>query len=616
MAHWRHSWLIGCSVVLGASLGSAGDLYWSSLDFVNPYDVDVCGTTVYVASQGGLYRTWGDPEQWQQVWPGEVSRVACDGGTVLFVPGREWEGPLMVSHDNLQTAHAATGLDAFMYLGIEDLDVAGTNAVVAFDHGVLRSTDGGDSFSIYAVLWESSGDYDLKAVWTDGSACATAGSGGYTYGIWYSATCERDTFSVVAAVGGQNWLSASGDTLISGSYYTDEIQTFGHVSTDGGASWSPVPWYPGQVNPDFNRPFLSGSLILSSTSYEVYEPAVDDFVGHLDGLYLTDLDTLEGTDMQDGYPDSDEIWFHAIVDTPDPWLLIAESLDAWAPISPAQLRWLRSPGGWPSPLDLAPPTAGSLTAAPSLATLAQAPSASLTLSADGASRTRLVAGRYTLSSDWIDNTIWVDTELQLLDVGGDWEPYGSFRSVPFDGVPGQYVFHAWFADDRGFMSDPSVWDATTVLPATLTLGEHQCVGYWLYAEQGESFTFGAASPGGGGDLDILWWWVPGYGWAGFSTAAGANDVLNVTAPADGFYDLFLCNYPGNGTFSGALVASGGRSEIPLDLGTLPQNTPPSGTDVELSDGATSFGDWLQVYSSVFADDFESGGTSQWSAAVP
>ncbi len=607
--------LFGPVLAASVSLAGAGDLYWSTLDFVDVWDVDVCGTTVYVATLGGLFRTWGDPEEWQQVWPTEVSRVACDGSTVLFIPGREWEGPVRVSHDHLQTSQATTGLDATMFHGVEDMDVVGSNAVVAFDHGLLRSTNGGVNFSIHPVLWESSGDYGLKAVWTNGSECVAAGTGGYTHGIWYSPTCERDTFSVVAPVGGQSWLSGSGETLISGSYYTDQISTLGYASTDSGFSWDPVGWWPGAVNPDFNRPFLSGDRVLSSTSYKVYDPDVDDFLGHVDGLFVTKLGTNEGTDITHGYPDTDEIWFHAIVDTPDPWLLVAESLDGWAPISPGQVRWFRIPGGWPSPLDLAPPVAGGLTASPSLGRIDHVPSASLTLDATNATRSSLVAARYTLDADWAGSTIWTSTGVERIDVSGGWEPYATVRAAPLPG-PGQYVFHAWFANDDGFMTDPSVWDGTTVLPASLYLAEHQCVGYWLHGRAGESFTVGAATPGGGGDLDVLWWWVPGYGWASYSAAAGVNDALTVTTPTDGFYDLYLCNYPGNGSFTGGLVATQGRTDIMGPTDGVPRNDLPTGTDATLGQGRIGFGDWLDAFSDVFADGFESGDVTAWSASVP
>lgn len=165
-------------------------------------------------------------------------------------------------------------------------------------------------------------------------------------------------------------------------------------------------------------------------------------------------------------------------------------------------------------------------------------------------------------------------------------------------------------------SRPVTLSSSSPAAGDTTLGEHQCAGFWLYAEQGESFTFGAAAPGGGGDLDILWWWVPGYGWANYSVYTGVNDALSVTAPVAGFYDFYLCNYPGNGVCNGALTASGGRHEVMGDMRGTGRNTPPDGTDVNLDDGATSFDEWLDAYASVFADGFETGDTSQWSTATP
>lgn len=153
-----------------AGTGEPGDRHWTPTGLIEVRDLDVCGTVTYAATLSGLYRSNGEPDQWELVWSGEVSRVACDGATVLFVAGRPYEGPVYVSHDAMETVNLTTGVDSFVSEGIEDLDVTGSQALAGVGHGVIRSTDGGSSFSIYTVLWDSSGDYEIKAVWTDGTA--------------------------------------------------------------------------------------------------------------------------------------------------------------------------------------------------------------------------------------------------------------------------------------------------------------------------------------------------------------------------------------------------------------------------------------------------------------
>jgi hypothetical protein len=597
-----------------AAFAPAGDRYWSPTGLVEVQDLAVCGTTAYAATLSGLYRFNGTPDEWELVLAGQVSRVACDGDTVLFVAGAPYDGPVYVSHDAMDTVTQTTGLDSILYLGIEDLAVAGDQALAAVDNGVLRSTDGGSSFSIYSVLWDSSADYEIKAVWTDGTACAAGSQRGGISGIWYSATCERDTFTLVSTLGGQGWLDGSGSSVVAGSYFTDEYSgTEGFVSDDGGATWDQLPYSWDGIDTDFHRPFISGSIVMSYNSYSIFDFDLDDFVGYIDGLFLFDRTSGDAADMAAGFPESQQIVLNAIIETPDPILLVAEAIDVWEPLAPAELWWYRIPGGWPTGgFDFMPPSPGTLTVSPSLISSAGSASTTASLSASGASWMYLSRELWQISATigpgWLSAYGWG----QALGSVDGWQAYASSAQVPLGSATGFFYVDAWFEDSNGNMSDPSVWDAVAVVPATVSLDEGRCWAGWIPAEAGQTYTFGAAQSGGGGDIDVLHAEPGSQYWSNWSMYIGVNDSLTFTAQASGDHQIYICNYPeGLGTYSGGLVATVGGSKA-LGANKNGQRAAPDVPAVSVSHDAMPFHSLVAALE-IFDDGFESGDPSAWSS---
>ena len=259
-----------------------------------------------------------------------------------------------VSHDGLQTVHVVNGLSDALVAGIRDLAISGSYALAAERSGVWRSTDGGFNFpAAYPVLWHSSGGYQINAVWTNGSHCAAAGSGGSAAsGIWHSPTGESGTWTQVLSTADQSWLDGTGgSTIISGTYYGGQTMP-GYLSTDSGASWDQLPLNMGSVNTEFQRPFISGSRVLSYRSYDVFDPGSGTFIPYCDGPFIYELDDNDGNDMDPGFPSDEQILNVVIVETADPFFLAGEYQ--------GQLWWYRMPGGWPASFDFEPPWPGGV----------------------------------------------------------------------------------------------------------------------------------------------------------------------------------------------------------------------------------------------------------------
>lgn len=582
----------------------AGDMYWSpvpGLSGVN--DLAVCGTTVYAATDTGLFRSQGDPESWQQLRPAATPLVACAGSRVMWEESVGLSSVVYVSHDALQTVTAAAGLDDAISRGIRDLTISGSTALVATLWGVERSTDGGLHFpAAYPVLWESSAGYQITAVWTDGTRCAAAGSGGFAgSGIWHSATGDQDTWSQVLSAGGQRWLNGGADgTIVSGTLWTAASDT-GWISSDAGASWSPLPLSWGAVGGHYQRPFLSDGRILSRHVWEEFDPGSGQFIIHTNGPLLYDTVSGIGNDMDAGLASEEEILVQAIVEAPDPYLLVAER--------DGLVFWFRSPGGWPvGGVDFTPPYSPSLNASPRIAGWPATTVANVAPSAGGASEMFLVEYHFALDITHDPNGFTTTLGTTVGDATG-WIPYTT--GLPWDLRPGAglHSFYAWYVDAAGNMTDPAVTAGTALFPATLTLAEGGAWGTYMHVRAGESFSIGGT--GAGGDIDVHHW-EPGSTWSDDWAATWSNDVLAFTARETGFHLVILYNWPGSGTFDGPVTAQPGL----LDGTEQAVNDKPAeGLAADPPDAAppyyTSPGATL-----LFADGFDSGDTGAWSGAVP
>ncbi len=601
----RHCIVLGLlTVFLTVTPLFAGDMYWSPVpNLTGVNDFAVCGTIVYAATETGLFRSDGDPETWTVVRPVLTKLVDCSGARVIWEETVGVTDYVYVSADGMLTFAEANGLDNAISSGIRDLAIAGNTALVATLWGVDRSTDGGFNFpSAVPVLWESSAGYQITAVWTNGTACAAAGSGGAQgNGIWRSASGDAGTWSLVLNVGGQEWLNGSGsNTIVSGRLYSNATDS-GYVSTDAGATWSPLPSNWGAVGGNYQRPFISETRILSRHVYEEFDPGSGQFITYTYGPLLYDTAAGAGNDLDPSLPSEAELLNQAIVETSDPFMLVAERSGA--------VYWFRVPGGWPAgDFDFTPPYSPSLNASPRIGS--QATALSLHPTAGDATWMYVEEIVDVLSVTYDVNGFWSTTSTYEGPTTGGWVSYST--SLPWDiySADGLHSFYAWYADSSGNITDPGVISGFTSFPPTLNLGSGGAWGTWMYAKAGESFTIGGS--GTGGDIDV-YHWEPGSTFSDdWATASNTNDVLAFTARETGFHAVILLNYPGAGAFNGSLVAQLGllaatdssrnvRSGEQMSGDAPDETLPPYYSSTEVTQ--------------IFADGFESNGTSNWSSTT-
>ncbi len=603
----RFSILVLLSSILFPALpADAGDMFWSpvpELSSVN--DFAVCGTTVYAATANGLFRSDGDPETWDQIRPAYTGLVACSGSRVIWEEAAGVSSVVYVTDDAFQTVTAANGLDDAISRGIRDLAISGMTALVATLWGVDRSTDGGFNFpSAYPVLWESSAGYQITAVWTNGTACAAAGSGGsVANGVWRSVSGVAGTWTLVLDTGGQSWLDGWGaDSIVSGNLYGGASDP-GYISTDAGATWSVLPLSWGAVAGHYQKPFLSAGRILSRHVDDIFDPGSGQFITMTDGPLLYDTATGVGNDLDPSLASENEIFNQAIVETADPFMLIAERSGV--------VYWFRIPGGWPAgDLDFTPPYSPSINVSPRVGST-------------GATSVTVHPG--AVDAVWMYIEEEIDTLSLTYDVNGfggtlsshaggttgGWVDYSTSQAWSSNPEEGLHIFFAWYADASGNITDPAVYTGTTIFPATLTLGSGGVWGAWLYAVAGESFTIGAAA--GPGDVDIHHWEPSSFTSDDWAATIDVNDTLTFTARETGFHLVVLLNYPGAATFSGAVTATSSKGTVV----TAPRDDRPA----EQSSTETVDETPPPYYTSneaarIFSDSFESGNDSNWSVSVP
>lgn len=160
--------------------------------------------------------------------------------------------------------------------------------------------------------------------------------------------------------------------------------------------------------------------------------------------------------------------------------------------------------------------------------------------------------------------------------------------------------------DLGWRWSAADNDRSATFPQTLQLASGQPWGIWMYAKAGESFTIGGTAVGG--DIDIHHW-EPGSAWSDDWAATWDNDTLAFTVDTTGYHLVIIYNYPGAGTFDGAIVAQPGlKASTDTRMNSKPAESgsgdpPPSETP--------PYHEVLDPL--IFSDDFESGGVSQWSS---
>jgi len=587
-------------VITGSPL-FAGDRYWSPVPGLNDLnDVAVCGTTVYAATADGLLVSQGDPEQWNTLRPGETYLVACSGPKVIWEEADGLSSVVYVSHDGLATVTASQGLEDSISRGLRDLAIAGDTALVATRWGVDRSTDGGLNFpAAYPVLWESSAGYEITAVWTDGTNCAAAGSGGFAgQGIWYSPSGDSGTWTMVLDIGGQEWLSgdASG-TIISGDLY-GSVNDSGYISTDSGSSWTQLPFTWGSTPGHYQRPFLSGTRILSRHVYEEFDPGSGQFITHTNGPYFYDTAQSIGNDMDDSLAWEGEILNQAIVEGPDPFLLIASR--------GGEVWWYRCPGGWPANgFDFTPPLYPNVNTSPRLGTTPPTAGFGVAPYAVGADWMYLEEIHYMLQGTFAANTYyWSLTWVPGPNSGG-WVPFATSQPWTMHPGTGTHSIYAWFADAAGNMTDPAVQSATTTFPQSLVLASGEPWGTFMYAVAGESFAIGGTGPSG--DIDVHHW-EPGSTWSDDWAATYDNDTLTFTADTTGYHLIMILNYPGAGSFNGTIVA---QPAVKNSSTTVPNDKPSAGMGGNAAPGDPPPYHESGGVSLIFADGFESGSTDRW-----
>jgi hypothetical protein len=590
-------------LIPGAAL--SGDRFWSpapGLSDVNEFAV--CGTTVYAAAESGLYRSTGDPEVWTLLRSNYVDQVACAGSKVIWEEIIGVVDTVFVSHNALQTVVPVSGLDGAASTGIRDLAIAGDLALATTLWGVFRSTDGGLNFpSAYPVLWESSGGYQLTAVWTNGAACVAAGSGGFAgQGIWHSPTGDSGTWTLVLNTGGQGWLDGSGSgTIVSGDNYAGALAN-GYVSDDAGLTWSQLPLNWGGIAGQYQRPFISDERIISRYVYDVFDPNTGQFVVHTDGPYLYDRVTGIGNDLDPSFASEAEFRNQALVETADPFMLVA---DRDGPV-----HWFRVPGGWPATgFDFTPPFSPSLGSTPRLAATPPQSAVGLHPSAGGAAWMYVYEIFDSLEVSVDPGTGFLTSSLTTAygPSTGGWIAYST--SLGWDLYPanGTHTFYAWYADASGNITDPGVRSGSTNLPQTLFLDADGYWGVWLYANAGETFTIGAS--GTTGDIDIFHWNPPGSGYCDNWANTYSNDSLTFTAAETGYHLVLLHNYPGAGAFDGTLTASAGAKAAGFPARSTDKTPPISNIDPYPED-PPPFSESPLVHL-IFGDGFESGDVSAW-----
>ncbi|MEE4329914.1 MAG: hypothetical protein V2J10_03545, partial [Wenzhouxiangella sp.] len=470
----------------------------------------------------------------------------------------------------------ANGLEDAISRGLKDIALSGDTALVATRWGVERSTDGGFNFpAAFPVLWESSAGYEISAVWTDGTACAAAGSGGsMAQGIWYSATGEADTWDQVLDVSGQSWLHGSDDgTIVSGNLFSGAISN-GYMSSDGGSSWETLPFNWEGVSGSYQRPFVSDSRILSRRVYEEFDPESGQFIVFTDGPYLYDTATGVGNDMDGSLFTEAELRNQAIVEADQPYLLIAERDGA--------VYWFQVSSGWPaSDFDFTPPLIPRIDVSPRVTT---SPGGTVSIEPFAFEAEYMFISKFTstVNATYDVNGFHTFTNVGYGPITGGWVPYSTNLSLDLDEGPSLHGIGAWYADGAGNQTDPAVLSGTTVFPDTLVLGSGQTWVTWLYANAGESFTIGGTAPGG--DLDIHHW-EPGSQFSNNWAATFDNDTLAFTVARTGFHVVALLNWPGSTVFDGTITAQVGRAS-PLqsqrndkpaegiDVGAFPGSPPP------------------------------------------
>ncbi len=563
----------------------AGDRYWTEVPGISDvWEFVECGDVVYAATGVGLFRSETLPASWNRVKEGYFMYVACDGDTVLAlesaIPDVPW-----VSHDGGETWTQIQGLDGE---DIRGFAVAGSLALAAVRNGVLVSHDGGDTFSVYPILWSSTNDWDIMDVWTDGTQCVAVGR--YDSGIWYSPTCETDSFQVVVD-GSFTWLSADGSTIVAGHRYGGSTTTDAYISHDSGNTWEVLPfswlgvdtsWVPGW----YHMPFAAAGWVLGSEDTDYWD-GTDD-VPVYDGPFLYHEMDYGHNLGAGGFPHDAPISAMTIVDGAQPLL--------FAGVYHGPLFWYRFPDGWPTePVDLSPPSPGTIGCDPRMATTAAVPSSvTLTPSASGATQVDVLEENVI-----VDGTVYWDGSdyrwtyfMDNLDLQeSDWMPLpDSLPWTPGHGV-GMHVFHAWFADDAGNFTNPSVFSALNILPSSVSLPEDH--GWWtvLWLEAGDSITVGVS--GSSGDGDILHWEPMNYGTADdYAIASGVNDSLTFSARATGIHMLLIYNWPGFGYLNGTVTVSSSKGSAPgaslRDNGTGPSQPPdpPAGTPAGGADKLT------------------------------
>ncbi len=596
-------------MVIGAGMtpgmAHSGDRFWSpvpGLSHVNEFAV--CGTTVYAATEFGLVRSTGDPEEWEGLRTNYVGQVACAGPKVIWEETIGLVDTVFVSHDALQTIVPVSGLEGAAGTGIRDLAIAGDLALATTLWGVFRSTDGGFSFpSAYPVLWNSSAGYQLTGVWTNGTACVAAGSGGFGgQGIWHSPTGDVDTWVQVLNTSGLSWLDGSGSgTIVSGDIYAGSL-TNGYISTDAGLSWSQLPLNWGGVRGSYQRPFVSDSRIISRYVHEIFDPGTGQFIVHTDGPFLYDTVTGIGNDLDPSFASEAEFRNQAMVEAADPYMLIA---DREGPV-----YWFRVPGGWPAEgFDFTPPFSPSLEASPRVAATLPQSTVNLHPSAGGASWMYILEVFDSLDIEFDSGTGFLTGTLTTAygPSTDGWVSYST--SLGWDLYPanGTHTFYAWYADSAGNMTDPGVLSGATNLPQTLYVGSDAVWGIWLYAKAGETFTIGTA--GATGDIDIFHWNPPGSGDCDDWANSYSNDSLSFTATGTGYHLLLLYNYPGAGAFDGTITASVGTKGTVVAKRNR-DKTPPISDIAPHVDDPSPFSE-TPIVTLIFRDGFESGDLSSW-----
>ena len=597
-------------ICITPDMAFSGDRFWSPVpDLSHVNEFAVCGTTVYAATENGLFRSTGDPEAWNLLRTNHVSQIACEGSKVIWVEIIALVNTVFVSHDAVQTVVPVNGLADSAATGIRDLAIGGDLALATTLWGVNRSTDGGFNFpAAYPVLWESSGGYQLTGVWTNGTGCAAAGSGGFAgQGIWHSPSGDVDTWVKVLDTSGQSWLDGSGgSTIVSGDTYAGSLVN-GYISTNAGLSWSQLPLNWGGVGGAYQRPFISDTRILSRYVHEVFDPNTGQFIVYTDGPFLYDTATGIGNNLDPSFASEAEFRNQAMVETEDPYMLIA---DRQGPV-----YWFGVPGGWPPEgFDFTPPSSPNLNATPRLAATPPASTVNLHPSAGDATWMYIYEVFDSLYVAVDPGTGFLTSTLTKAfgPSTNGWEPYSAYLDWSLHPANGTHSFYVWYADEAGNITDPGAFSGTTNFPQTLYVGSDSYWGVWMYAETGESFTIGTSSFTG--DIDIYHWNPPGTGYCDDLSNSYSNDSLTFTAAGTGYHLVIFHNYPGSGAFDGTITAAESTESHTAAARNRDKSLPISNLEPH-EDDPPAFSE-SPIVSLIFSDGFESGDTMSWSTTTP